>query len=259
MTRRRNDPLDILTPLDEQPTKLITDPLNIFAPSDILTPLDDQPEEVKQAPDMVDESLIEAVIETDEKVAGVVIQPRPSRPIDILEASANILISQFPSSTRDFIIEVADIVLKIPRWELIAGSVLAQYTQGTLASPDLDPSWRDPVISESKGMCAYCKKEFVPHKYNQMFCSNECGGKARKDTLAKKLAAEAEQMRRRIIAYIQAMKDAVIEAGGKPTQIVLAPNVYRQIGPALEGKSMVVGLRIKVDEGAPDDRIYIAP
>ena len=62
-----------------------------------------------------------------------------------------------------------------------------------------------------------------------------------------------------MIAFIGAMKDEVIAQGGKPTQIVLAVNVYRQIGPALKDRNVVLGLKIKVDEGAPDDRIYIVP
>lgn len=214
-------------------------------PLDILSPVEEQSEEVKTAP----------VNQPDNEI----LPEKKGRPIDLLEASANIILSQLPSSTRDFVIEVADIVLKIPRWELVAGSILAQYSQGTLASPDLDPSWRDPVIAKIVSVCAYhdCVKEFVPKRRGQQFCSNECGGKQRKEELEKKLAEEAETLRRKMIAYIEHMKDEVIKQGGKPTQIVLAANVYRQIGPVLQDRNVVLGLKIKVDEGAPDDRIYI--
>lgn len=213
-------------------------------PLDILSPVEEQPEEVKTAPDTTIE---EAPIPVKER----------GRPIDLLEASANIILSQFPSSVRDFIIEVADIVLKIPRWELLAGSVLAQYAQGTLSSPDLDPSWRDPILVENVGICKQCAGEFIPTRRGQMFCTNECGGKWRKGELEKKLAVAAEVLRRKMIAYIGEMKDNVIKEGGKPTQIVLAVNVYRQIGPSLTDRNVMLGMKIRVDEGAPDDRIYI--
>jgi len=218
-------------------------------PLDILTPMEEQPEEVKVAGNVLNETPIP--VGEPPEIRG--------RPVDILESAANIIITQLPSSIRDFVSEIADIVLKIPRWELIAGSVLSQYTQGTLSSPDLDPSWRDPVIAELKRVCEYCHNEFTPHKYGQRFCSNECGGKRSKEELAKKLEAQTERLRERLLLYIQSLKDNVVKQGGKPRQIVLASNVYRQIGPALGGKNELFGLQIKVDNGAPDDRIYIAP
>ena len=52
------------------------------------------------------------------------------------------------------------------------------------------------MLVETVSMCAYhgCplpRREFVPKRRGQPFCSNECSGKQRKEELEKKLADEA--------------------------------------------------------------------
>ena len=93
-----------------------------------------------------------------------------------LEAATNLLLSQLMPTLRDFFIEVADIVLKVPRWQLLLGSMLAKYQDGSLPSPFIDPSWANGVtIVLNKVQCEECGGVFEPTKLGQRFCSNACG------------------------------------------------------------------------------------
>ena len=96
-----------------------------------------------------------------------------------LERAANLLITQFTPSMRGFVEEVADIVLKIPRWQLLCGSVLAQYEGGSLPAPSIDPSWLHETIEHDKRECEECLTLFTPFKPFQKYCSNACGNVAR--------------------------------------------------------------------------------
>lgn len=110
-----------------------------------------------------------------------------------LEEAANLLLSILPSSIREYAAELADITLKIPRWQLILGSLMAQQESGNLPAPSIDPAWRQIELLLEKSICAYCKKEFPSKRFGQKFCSNLCGDKARGEEIArqKKLRGEA--------------------------------------------------------------------
>lgn len=110
-----------------------------------------------------------------------------------LEDAANLLLSILPSSIREYATELADITLKIPRWQLILGSLMAQQESGNLPAPSIDPAWRQIELLVEKSICQYCKKEFSPKRFGQRFCSNLCGDKARGEEIArqKKLRNEA--------------------------------------------------------------------
>jgi len=108
------------------------------------------------------------------------IQPQPqpsssSSPPLSLNDAATLIINQLPPSFRDFAFEVADVILKIPRWQLVAGILLFSAESGNLVSPSLDPSWTTNGISLSTSTCPECGKQFTPYRLGQIFCSNECG------------------------------------------------------------------------------------
>ncbi|MEM2125700.1 MAG: hypothetical protein QXQ53_04815 [Candidatus Methanosuratincola sp.] len=104
----------------------------------------------------------------------------PSTPPNLandLENAANLLLSVLEPRVRDFAFEVADVVLKIPRWQLLLGSLVAQHESGSLPSPSIDPAWVDiadrlPSLSST---CPTCNKTFTPKRYGQRYCSNLCG------------------------------------------------------------------------------------
>lgn len=102
-----------------------------------------------------------------------------------LEDSANHLLSVLTPSIRGRVIEVADIVLKIPRWQLILGSLIKCQNDGHLQSPFIDPSWvsLESIVRDS--ICEFCGEKFKPIRYNQKYCSEPCGTESR-----KKLAEE---------------------------------------------------------------------
>jgi predicted nucleic acid-binding Zn ribbon protein len=92
-----------------------------------------------------------------------------------LNEAAELLLSQFIPSIHTFAIEVADVVLKIPRWQLICGSMLAQFESGCLQAPSIDPSWHREGTEIGQRECAYCRIMFTPFKAFQETCSNDCG------------------------------------------------------------------------------------
>ena len=98
-----------------------------------------------------------------------------------LDDAATLLINLLSPSIRDYAIELADIVLKIPRWQLLLGSMMAQYEGGCLTAPSIDPSWRqaETIMSDSICQLDACQKHFSPKRYGQRYCSQECGDVAR--------------------------------------------------------------------------------
>jgi hypothetical protein len=95
-----------------------------------------------------------------------------------LNDAADILLSKLEPSIRNYAFEVADLVLKIPRWQLVLGTLMSQYQSGALVAPYIDPSWQSEQIIESAGVCKRCKKTFTPKRIHQVYCSNECGSLA---------------------------------------------------------------------------------
>ena len=98
-----------------------------------------------------------------------------------LNDAADILLSKLEPSIRNYAFEVADLVLKIPRWQLVLGTLMAQYQSGALVAPYIDPSWQSEQIVESAGVCERCQKVFTPKRIKQRYCSNECGSMAIKE------------------------------------------------------------------------------
>ena len=121
-----------------------------------------------------------------------------------LEEAANLLLSILTPSVRELANELADITLKIPRWQLILGSLMAQQESGTLAAPSIDPAWRQIELITEKSICGYCKQEFQPKKFKQAYCSNLCGDKARGEEIVRQNKIKAEIRKREE----QALKEA---------------------------------------------------
>lgn len=96
-----------------------------------------------------------------------------------LDDAATLLLNILTPSIRSLAMELADITLKIPRWQLLLGSMLAQYEGGCLAAPSIDPSWRQIEVAIGRSFCRICKREFTPKRFGQLFCSTPCGDVAR--------------------------------------------------------------------------------
>jgi hypothetical protein len=174
-----------------------------------------------------------------------------------LEAAANLISSQLSPAVRSFFNEVADKVLGIKRWELMAGSVLAQYSQGTLVSPELDPAWKEPTEVDKPKLCPHCGKEFYPTRTNQLYCSTSCGSEVRKLLLAKKLEEDRQKVRDKMVKYISTKIDEAEKSGVKANKLFVARNVYNTIRDVLTNQTFS-NLRVVVLEDAPDDKIVIA-
>src|SRR3972149_871093 len=85
-----------------------------------------------------------------------------------LEEAANLLLTILPDSIRDYACELADITLKIPRWQLLLGSMMAQQESGNLAAPSIDPGWRQVEMLIKESICHFCKKGFPPKHSGQL-------------------------------------------------------------------------------------------
>ena len=111
-----------------------------------------------------------------------------------LEEGADLLLQQLSPAIRDYAFEVADQVLHIPRWQLVLGSMLAQYEGGNLSTPATDPSWSAETVRQSSAICAFCLKPFQPERFKQTFCSQTCGTAARKKEIEGRNAAKQKEL-----------------------------------------------------------------
>lgn len=104
-----------------------------------------------------------------------------------LDDAATLLLNLLTPSIRDYAFELADVVLKLPRWQLLLGSMMAQYESGCLTAPSIDPSWRqaEAVMQDSICELAECRVHFVPKRFGQRFCSQTCGDAHRKMEMAE--------------------------------------------------------------------------
>jgi len=116
-----------------------------------------------------------------------------------LDDAATLLLRQLVPSIRDYAFELADIVLKIPRWQLVLGAVLMQHESGTLQAPSIDPSWRQIEVAIGRSICGYakCKKEFIPKRFGEVFCSPECGVAKKKEEIAERNRRREMEMKMR--------------------------------------------------------------
>lgn len=124
-----------------------------------------------------------------------------------LDDAASLLLRQLVPSVRDYAFELADIILKIPRWQLVLGAVLCQYESGNLQAPSIDPSWRQMEVVSGTSICGSgtpygCKKIFIPKRFGEKFCSPTCGTLARKGDIDRinKMKAEELKIRKKIEA-----------------------------------------------------------
>jgi len=116
--------------------------------------------------------------------------PEPIQPINdtysgSLDDAASLLLRQLVPAVRDYAFELCDLTLKIPRWQLVLGAVLAQFESGTLQAPSIDPSWRQIEVAVGVSTCKYvkCGKTFPPKRFGQSYCSPQCGNLARKEEI----------------------------------------------------------------------------
>lgn len=114
-----------------------------------------------------------------------------------LDDAASLLLRQLTPSIRDYAFELADIILKIPRWQLVLGSILCQYESGNLQAPSIDPGWRQIEVVAGTSTCQLeqCKKIFVPKRFGQLYCSPDCGNLARKAEIDRINKGKAEELK----------------------------------------------------------------
>jgi len=97
---------------------------------------------------------------------------------DSLDEAADIILKVLETPTQKWIKEVAETVLHIPLWQLIAGHLRLAHDRGELPGPALDPSWERAQIRrdirDKKTRCANCSELFAPKQMSQQFCCNGC-------------------------------------------------------------------------------------
>ncbi len=92
-----------------------------------------------------------------------------------LNDCAEALIGHLDEQSRDFAIECANIILKIPMWQLVVGHLRQVADRGEMQSPWLDSDWgKDPVKLENIN-CLTCGNPFSPIRLGQSYCCNGCG------------------------------------------------------------------------------------
>ena len=124
-----------------------------------------------------------------------------------LEDAANLLLSMLQPALKNFSMELADITLKIPRWQLLLGSLVSQHECGTLTAPSIDPSWRQVEAIIGKSICGECQKEFTPKRIQQKYCSQECGEMVRKREMEKRHEKQRKEEERIVNMRLRRMAE----------------------------------------------------
>jgi len=123
-------------------------------------------------------------IETNESTSVPFPQPERTESDEslnrTLEESANRILTLLSPSIKDYILEVADIVLKIPRWQLLLGTLISQYQSGNITAPYIDPAWQTMEVIAGSTICEGCHQSFMPKRFGQKFCSEGCSLESRK-------------------------------------------------------------------------------
>jgi len=96
-----------------------------------------------------------------------------------LDDAASLLLNILSPTIRSYVLELADITLHIPRWQLLLGALMSQYESGSLTAPSIDPSWREVEAIIGDSTCALCQTKFTPKRFGQKYCSQKCGDEAR--------------------------------------------------------------------------------
>ena len=112
---------------------------------------------------------------------AVPVEPLPDTKDQELEKAAALVLSMLPGPIAEQIKEMSYVFNRFPLWVTVAGLVLRCYENGEHQSPILEPSWprvfnnlpMDPLKQEYA--CEQCQQTFMPRRYRQRFCSNDCG------------------------------------------------------------------------------------
>jgi len=110
------------------------------------------------------------------------------------EDAANIILSYLPPNLELLAKEIADVVLKVPRWHLVTGLVLAMCESGQATIPSIDPGWARETFRPKEYECQQCKKIFSPLYMGQPFCSNKCGNAHAMEIKSKDKLTNAKKM-----------------------------------------------------------------
>lgn len=103
---------------------------------------------------------------------------------DELEKASELILTTVPKYIADAAREAAYVTNRQPLWSLMAGHILKAYENGDIQAPILDPAWprRFPDIGNAfkAVLCEYKdgprgEHTFIPKRYKQRFCSNDCG------------------------------------------------------------------------------------
>lgn len=129
-----------------------------------------------------------------------------------LDDAASLLLRQLDPSVRDYAFELADLTLKIPRWQLLLGAVLSQFESGNLQAPSIPPGWSKIEVVSGTSICEWCKKPFTPVRYGQKFCVDLCGNMKRKAEIAAINAQKERELKLRKATEHAAIEGTSVEA-----------------------------------------------
>ncbi len=100
--------------------------------------------------------------------------------LEVMEKAANLVLDSLPGYLAETIREMAYVHNRQPLWAFVAGHLVRAYENGELSAPIMDPSWPrlftdvpDPL--KATYQCEHCRAAFVPRRWRQKYCSNECG------------------------------------------------------------------------------------
>lgn len=100
-------------------------------------------------------------------------------------------LSCLPESEREWFLEIAREVNKIPLWMALWGQFRRCLEWGVANAPILDPGWiSGSSVELTETECPICQVKFLPKVKGQRFCSNLHGALAERAATAERAKSE---------------------------------------------------------------------
>jgi hypothetical protein len=92
--------------------------------------------------------------------------------VDVL---AKAIVFKLSKADRDWLVEIVRITSR-PLWQVLLGQYIRNRSHSAAQAPFFDPSWQPGALKHDSPVdCQRCGVQFMPSRYGQLFCSNECG------------------------------------------------------------------------------------
>ncbi len=106
---------------------------------------------------------------------------------DERNTAAECLLKALPDGEVSLLRDLAYQTLQRPLWQVVLSHVKLALERGEAAEGVFDSSWEAGYYEPSQKLrCEFCQKDFIPTRFKQRFCSNQCAADYAKLLKSKK-------------------------------------------------------------------------